>query len=34
MNNAGSPKVTRWKIELQNYDFKIEHIAGVDNIVA
>ena len=34
LNNAGSPKVTRWKIELQNYDFRIEHVAGVDNIPA
>ena len=27
-------KVIRWKMELMEYDFDIEHIAGVDNIVA
>ena len=34
LNEAGSSKVTRWKIEIQNYQFKIEHIPGVDNIPA
>lgn len=24
----------RWKLAIQHYDFRIEHIAGVDNIVA
>ena len=26
--------MTRWKIEIQNYQFKIEHIPGVENIPA
>jgi hypothetical protein len=26
--------VIRWKIAVQDYDFDIEHIPGVDNIVA
>jgi len=26
--------VIRWKIAVQEYDFDIEHIPGVDNIVA
>ena len=34
LNEAGSAKVTRWKIEIQNYNFHIEHIPGVDNIPA
>jgi hypothetical protein len=34
LNEAGSAKLTRWKIEIQNYNFRIEHIPGVDNIPA
>jgi hypothetical protein len=34
LNEAGSAKVTRWKIEIQNYNFRIEHIPGVENIPA
>ena len=34
LNEAGSSKVTRWKIEIQNYQFKIEHIPGVENVPA
>ena len=35
LNNSNiSSKVLRWKMFLQEYDFKIEHIAGKDNIVA
>jgi hypothetical protein len=34
LNEAGSAKVTRWKIEIQNYNFRIEHIPGVENISA
>ena len=30
-NNA---KVKRWKLMIQEYDFWIEHIAGIDNIIA
>jgi hypothetical protein len=34
LNEAGSAMVTRWKIEIQNYNFRIEHIPGVENIPA
>ena len=34
INNEGKQKVQRWKLALQEYDFYIEHIKGVDNIVA
>jgi hypothetical protein len=34
MNTAGSSKVLRWKLEVQNYDFKIMHIEGKRNVVA
>lgn len=34
INMEGSPKVKRWKLAIQEYDFDIEHIAGVDNIAA
>ena len=34
MNVSKAPKVMRWKMELLEYDFDIEHIAGEDNIVA
>ena len=34
MNISQAKKVIRWKMELMEYDFEIEHIAGVDNIVA
>jgi hypothetical protein len=29
-----SAKVNRWKLHLSEYDFKIKHISGVDNVVA
>ena len=29
-----SAKVNRWKLHLSEYDFKIKHVAGVDNVVA
>jgi hypothetical protein len=34
LNAQASAKVTRWKLAIQEYDFLIEHIPGVDNIVA
>ena len=34
MNISQAKKVIRWKMELMEYDFDIEHIAGVDNVVA
>ena len=34
MNMSQAKKVIRWKMELMEYDFDIEHIAGVDNVVA
>jgi hypothetical protein len=30
----GSPKIKRWKIALQEFNFDIEHVPGKDNIVA
>ena len=34
INDTASPKVVRWKLAIQEYNFDIEHIAGVTNIVA
>ena len=34
LNFAGSPKVYRWKLAVQGFDFDIEHVPGKDNIVA
>ena len=34
MNMSQAKKVIRWKMELMEYDFSIEHIAGVNNVVA
>jgi hypothetical protein len=34
INSEGSAKVRRWKLAIQEFNFDIEHIAGVDNIVA
>ena len=34
INDSGSPKVIRWKLALLEYDYDIEHIEGVKNIVA
>jgi transposase InsO family protein len=34
LNAQASAKVTRWKLAIQEYDFDIEHIAGVLNFVA
>jgi transposase InsO family protein len=34
INLAGSQKVARWKIALQEFDYEIEHVEGVKNIVA
>ena len=34
LNDTGSSKVKRWKSAIQEYDFDIEHIPGVDNIAA
>ena len=33
MNNDASKKVIGWKMEVQSYDFNIEHVAGKYNIV-
>jgi hypothetical protein len=30
----GSAKVKRWRTDIQEFDFFIEHIPGEDNIVA
>ena len=34
IRDSGSPKVIRWKLELQEYQFNLHHVAGVHNIVA
>jgi len=34
INDTMTEMVIRWKITVQDYDFDIEHIPGVDNIVA
>ena len=34
IRDSGSPKVIRWKIDLQEYDFDLKHIAGPLNHVA
>jgi hypothetical protein len=34
MNDSGSKKVINWKLEIQHFDFKVEHISGVKNEVA
>jgi transposase InsO family protein len=34
LNVESSPKVKRWKIALQDFNFKIEHVAGKDNPIA
>ena len=34
LHAESDPKVIRWMLTLQSYDFDIEHIAGRDNIVA
>jgi len=34
INDTASPKVVRWKLAIQEYDFNIEHIAGKLNLVA
>jgi len=34
INEEGSPKVRRWKLAIQEYNFDIEYIKGEDNVVA
>ena len=34
INESASAKVNRWKLELMEYNFDCEHIAGVKNVVA
>jgi hypothetical protein len=34
INNSTSPKIRRWKLELQEFDFDIEYLKGEDNSVA
>ena len=34
MNNEASSKVLRWKWDIQDFDFQVEHIAGTSNIAA
>ena len=34
MHNSQTPKVIRWRLAIAEYDFVINHIRGVDNVVA
>jgi len=34
INDTGSPKVIRWKLALQQFDYTVDHIKGTDNVVA
>jgi len=34
LNNEASPKVLRWKWDIQQFNFQIEHIEGVRNVAA
>ena len=34
LNSDKSPKVMRWKLAIQHFDFCVQHIKGVDNIEA
>ena len=34
MNDRADPKIKRWKLSIQEYDFEVEHIEGKNNIVA
>ena len=34
MNKDKDEKVKRWKLKIQEYDFDIEHLPGVENVVA
>ena len=34
INLENSGKVRRWKIEIQEYDFEVEHVPGKNNVVA
>jgi len=34
INMEGSPKIRRWKLAIQEYDFDIEYLPGEKNIVA
>jgi len=34
LNEDSSPKVIRWKLAIQEYDFDVAHIRGTDNVVA
>ena len=34
IDKAAAPKVVRWRLRLQAYDFEVRHIPGTDNVVA
>jgi hypothetical protein len=34
ISRSSTPKLVRWHLQLQDYDFTIRHIAGRDNVVA
>ena len=34
LKDSSDPKVLRWMVSIQEYDFDVQHIKGVDNKVA
>jgi len=34
INDSGAPKVKRWKLQVQEYNFDVIHVPGKDNVVA
>ena len=34
INTEHKPKVQRWKLAIQHFDFKVEHIPGIENVEA
>ena len=34
LKDSKSPRVNRWKLEAQNYNFRVEHIPGIENVIA
>ncbi len=34
LKDSSDPKVLRWMVSIQEYDFDVQHIKGVDNKIA
>ena len=34
LEKASSPKLIRWRLRLQEYNFEVQHVPGKDNVVA